>query len=98
MRNGDVQDSPKEVMDLLQRASHLFPVQHPEYRYPASRNPYWTKLHSLRELVYSDNGTELHPGQWRSRFADHSQFLGDRKLHVEIGCNAGHVLVEWAKA
>ena len=81
----------------VESTGHQFPIQHPEYRYPDSRNPYWTKLQSLRDLVYSDNETEAHRGQWRQLFQDHSQFLGDRKLHVEIGCNAGHVLVEWAK-
>lgn len=72
------------------------PVQHPEYKYPPSRNPYWAKLQEqegVRELVYLDNRTEEHRGGWRGRMADGRK---DRVLHVEIGCNAGHVLIERA--
>ena len=81
--------------------NHL-PIFHPEYRYPESRNPYWGKNRKLEGLVYSDNETEVHAGQWREKFSLGStnsaktENEGRRKLHVEIGCNAGHVVVEWA--
>jgi tRNA (guanine-N7-)-methyltransferase len=78
-------------------AGYRLPIGHPEYQYPASRNPYWAKLLELKGSVFSDNETETHSGVWRSQFEDHSN-SGDRKLHVEIGCNAGHVIVEWATA
>jgi tRNA (guanine-N7-)-methyltransferase len=53
----------------------------------------------VRELggrVYPDNETEKHSGVWRSKFPDSSQAQPKRALHVELGCNAGHVVVEWA--
>lgn len=97
-------------------------IEHPEYRYPESFNPYWKKVQELKGLIYSDNATEEHRGEWRSKFpasardASPSSSLSQstrlhvgsppnsaggvtaqrRPLHVEIGCNAGHVLVEWA--
>ena len=81
----------------LTSARYQFPIQHPEYEYPASKNPYWSKLLSLHGLVYSDNQTELNRGNWRKQFRDSNRF-SERKLHVEIGCNSAHVLLEWAKA
>ena len=85
LRHGDVQDPSKSKVSYVG-------IQHPEYRYPASsRNPYWTKIREARGLVYSDNETEKHKGQWRQLFA-----TPGKALHVEIGCNAGHVMVEWA--
>jgi len=64
------------------------PIQDPEYRYAPSRNPYSEKLRQGPGIVYSDNETETLRGQWKKN--------GSEKLHVEIGCNAGHVVVEWA--
>jgi len=64
------------------------PIQHPEYRYALSRNPYAEKLKKGPGIVFSDNDTEAKKGQWKKRDGE--------KLHVEIGCNAGHVVVEWA--
>jgi tRNA (guanine-N7-)-methyltransferase len=72
------------------------PIHHPDYSYPLSKNPYWQKLQELKGSVFSDNDTESYPGSWRSQFVDHPSHK-DRELHVEIGCNAGHVIVEWAK-
>jgi len=69
-------------------------------RYRPSKNPYWNKLRVLQDLAYCDHETELYPGHWRTRFLDRSASQlenKERKLHVEIGCNAGHLLVEWAK-
>lgn len=51
----------------------------------------------IQGSVYSDNETEKFRGQWRSCFKEVPN-AASAKLHVEIGCNAGHVIVEWAKA
>ena len=72
-------------------SANRLPVQHPEYRYPQSKNPYWEKLTGFADRVFSDNLTEAHRGHWRERFAGQPG-----ELHVEIGCNAGHVILEWA--
>jgi tRNA (guanine-N7-)-methyltransferase len=73
------------------------PLDHPEYRYSVSRNPYQAKVRALEGRVYSDNDSETHRGRWRERFADAASHAGPRRpLHVEIGCNAGHVVLEWA--
>lgn len=80
------------------------PIHHPDYRYPPSRNPYWQKNRDLAGRVYGDNDTEAHRGGWRELFPDRQGSGpgreaapgGRRTLHLEIGCNAGHVTVEWA--
>ncbi len=81
------------------------PIQHPDYRYPESRNPYYRKIRELPErLVFGDQDTECHVGEWRSQFLDatektanaKAETSGRRALHVEIGCNGGHVSLEWA--
>ncbi|MGZ3689314.1 MAG: tRNA (guanine(46)-N(7))-methyltransferase TrmB, partial [Bdellovibrionota bacterium] len=77
-------------------SANRLPIHHPDYRYPESRNPYWKKLQTLAGRVYSDNETETHRSEWRKRFPDHADYPGKRELHVELGCNAGHVTVEWA--
>ena len=84
LRHRDVQDPSKSQVIP-------FGIQHPEYRYLDSRNPYWNKIREAQGFVLSNNETELHQGRWRSLFV-----APGRQLHVEIGCNAGHVLVEWA--
>ena len=80
------------------------PVDHPEYHYPPSRNPYGKKLNETFQFVLSDHSTETHHGSWRSQFltptlqpAAYPSSGLHRELHVEIGCNAGHVVTEWAK-
>lgn len=73
--------------------SHL-PIAHPDYRYPSSRNPYWKKLSDVESGAFLDAETENKKGQWRSHFPKEST---DLPLHVEIGCNGGHVILEWAK-
>lgn len=77
------------------------PMSHPDYRYSTSRNPYSAKLKEYEGRVYSDNATESHRGEWRAHFPDAGKHAdghsgAKRPLHVEIGCNAGHVVVEWA--
>jgi tRNA (guanine-N7-)-methyltransferase len=76
-------------------ASNRLSAQHPQYQYPPSRNPYWAKVNELKGRVFSDNNTELYRGLWRQRFADSARHPA-RELHVEIGCNGGHVILEWA--
>jgi tRNA (guanine-N7-)-methyltransferase len=76
--------------------SHKLPIHHADFRYTESKNPYWAKLQDLKGIVYSDHEAEVHAGQWRSQFSDQTA-SSERQLHVEIGCNAGHVIVEWAK-
>ena len=73
---------------MLERLS----IDHPDFRYSESRNPYWTKLREEKLPVYNDGATEAHRGEWRKEF----ETKGLKKLHVEIGCNAGHVVLEWA--
>src|SRR4051812_42016373 len=76
--------------------NYRFPIDHPNYLYPPSKNPYWSKLQELKGAAFTDLDTETHRGQWRSRLPGSAD--SHRELHVEIGCNAGHVIVEWAKA
>ena len=85
-------------------SANRLPIDHPDYRYPESKNPYWTKIKEHAQRIYSDQATEAHRGHWRNQMPDASQAklaASDpqkrRPLHVEIGCNAGHVSLEWAK-
>ena len=70
----------------------FFPIHHPDFRYPASKNPYWSKLQELGQMVFTDHQTEVHRGRWSELFPQSPQ----GQLSVEIGCNAGHVVVESA--
>lgn len=69
------------------------PLNHPEYQYPDSRNPYWGKLRELGVPSFLDQETERRRGSWRESMG----FPPETKLHVEIGCNGGHVLLAWAE-
>lgn len=74
--------------------------EHPAYRYPESGNPYWKKTRELVGIVFADNESEAHREKWRECFRSASTDEKSRsrpKLHVEIGCNAGHVLTAWAR-
>ena len=92
-------ETPENTAALPVKA-HRLPIWHPEYRYPGSTNPYSLKLQELQDRVYSDNLTERHAGNWRNSIPDTlknaAQGTATRELHVEIGCNCGHVVVEWA--
>ncbi len=70
----------------------FYPVHHPDYRYPVSKNSYWGKLQGLSHRAYCDHQTEEYRGRCRELFP-HS---AEGKLTVEVGCNAGHVIVESA--
>jgi len=78
-------------------------VSSPEFRYAPSKNIYWEKLKKLPEdlkgLAYTDHDTESRNGEWRNHFpATLGKALPARiPLHVEVGCNAGHVCLEWAR-
>ena len=80
----------------------------PDFKYAVSNNIYWSKLHCLKPemegLAYADHQTEAFRGIWRSKFKASfapemaaNEKDSSRTLHVEIGCNAGHVVLEWAK-
>lgn len=74
-------------------------VSKPEFKYARSFNPYWEKLNQLPPemagLAFCDGNTEVNRGKWRESFKASTQ--PNDFLHVEIGCNAGHVSVEWAR-
>lgn len=68
------------------------PVEDRKYRYPPSKNPYWSKLKALDGRVYWDHRTEEHAGKTHSVYKSPA-----KRLEVEIGCNAGHWILERAK-
>ena len=96
---------------MIAPSAYRLPISHPEYRYPVSKNPYGAKLEVYRERIFCGNTGEGNRGQWRQQFLDSKSpasaetDLGEREIfpkkrreiHLEIGCNAGHVVVEWAK-
>ena len=61
----------------------------PAYRYPGSGNLYWKKLQAIKPFAIADNACELAERQFT--------LDPNRPLHVELGCNGGHVTLEWAK-
>ncbi len=88
MWNGNVQNSRRQ--EIRSQDFLRLPVSHPEYRYSISRNPYAERLRSLEGFAFGDHDCEALRGRWHS-------MLGSRELCVEIGCNGGHVLLEWAR-
>jgi tRNA G46 methylase TrmB len=71
------------------------PLDHPDYRYSEAKNPYSAKLKEFPDIAYSDQDTETHAGSWRTRFKGVKD-PENKELHVEIGCNTGHVSRAWA--
>lgn len=61
-------------------------------RYATSANPYADRLKQAHVLANEE--TEQWAGKWRERLGLSQQV----ELHAELGCNAGHVIREWAKA
>ncbi|MBS1961040.1 MAG: tRNA (guanosine(46)-N7)-methyltransferase TrmB [Bdellovibrionales bacterium] len=74
-------------------SAERLPLTHPDYKYGLARNPYSAKLREFPSLAYSDNATETYAGAWREKFGIPG---AGRELHVEIGCNTGHVTRAWA--
>jgi tRNA (guanine-N7-)-methyltransferase len=70
-------------------------MSHPDFRYGKARNPYSAKLAEFPGIAFSDHGTEEHAGHWREKFPLQSK--SRLPLHVEIGCNTGHVARAWAE-
>ncbi len=64
---------------------------HPQnqFRYLPSANPYCAKIRGFAPWAFTDEDTEQFRGKWVSEF-------GGERIMVEIGCNGGHVLNEWA--
>jgi tRNA (guanine-N7-)-methyltransferase len=81
MRDRNVQDSPQKIA----KSSH----------YHSSSNCYHHKLQEFPGLVYADDATESYRGSWRKQFQAPNRY--DAPLYVEIGCNAGHVILPWAQ-
>lgn len=81
----------------MNRAMRL-PLTHPDYIYGQAKNPYSAKLKEFPTLAYSDNATETFAGKWRDYFGISAALDSGkiRELHVEIGCNTGHVTRAWA--
>jgi tRNA (guanine-N7-)-methyltransferase len=77
-------------------SSERLPLTHPDYIYGVAKNPYSARLGEFPGLAYSDNATETFAGSWREKFAVSAP--KKRELHVEIGCNTGHVTRAWAAA
>ncbi len=73
-------------------------VDHPDFKYQPSPNPYSRKIDewSKEGLCFGEGATEQFAGRWREQFRDGVSADTRRKLHVEVGCNAGHVILEWA--
>ena len=76
-------------------SAERLPLTHPVYVYGPAKNPYSARLGEFPGLAYSDNATETHAGSWRERFPV-AGAPTRRELHVEIGCNTGHVTRAWA--
>ncbi|MCM0606161.1 MAG: tRNA (guanosine(46)-N7)-methyltransferase TrmB [Xanthomonadaceae bacterium] len=66
-----------------------------DHLYRPSQNIYYAKLMALTEGAFTDKQTEAHKGKWRDKFALKS--LHKPELHVELGCNGGHVTLEWSQ-
>lgn len=86
--NWNVQNLKHEKILIPKTLKHS--VNSPDFIYHASRNPYHLKLKDLGDRVWCDQDTELNQGKWRSILKNKTE------LHVEIGCNAGHVIVDLA--
>lgn len=83
-------------MPSTRPSNGFLPLQHPNFRYGIARNPYAAKLAEFPDLAFSDHATEEYAGSWKTRFPD-AKGARTRKLHVEIGCNTGHVTRAWAE-
>lgn len=84
---------------LTEQPPKRYSVSDPRYQYLSSKNIYWDKLKNLppelQGLAFLDHDTETHRGNWRGQFQ--ATNATRPTLHVEMGCNAGHVTLEWAQ-
>lgn len=85
------------MQDITPAPSRV-PVPHPDYAYPPSKNPYSRKVKDFPGLVYSDHETEGLTGRWRDSFPESLRADPALELDVELGCNGGHVILEWGRA
>ena len=72
------------------------PIEHPEYCYPESINKYAQLISDSGGQIISGNDVETFRGRFAKEFASLTT-SETPKIMLEIGCNAGHVLVEKAK-
>lgn len=95
--------TPSTTVESVPPGSNQYSLTSPDFRYSSSYNIYWEKIKNappeMQGIAYGDHDTEKHRGQWREQFrlAAETSDVKQRLLHVEIGCNAGHVTLEWAK-
>jgi len=72
--------------------AHLHPyqrcVEDPHYSYPPSLSTYAFLLKKSQNNVLINSETEKHKNQWKTLFA-----FPYEKIHLEIGCNTGLVLL-----
>lgn len=80
MKNQDIALKPYQL-----------PVSHPEYRFQASKNPYFKKIQNHPTLVSWDHQAEEKKGKWIS-FVQSQSTHPLHRLHLEIGCSTGHVM------
>lgn len=87
---------------------HFRNPKNPDFKYPASHNPYWDKIlqeglnlvdsskytkMSSQLPLFLDHHTEIYAEKWRETLS----FPPQSTLHVELGCNAGHVILPLAQ-
>lgn len=73
---------------------YTLPLNHPDYEYPEARNIYAERLKKFSGKVFSDRETETFKNHWKSHFPE---LPASSELHIEIGCNTGHVVRAHAK-
>jgi tRNA (guanine-N7-)-methyltransferase len=69
-----------------------------EFKYAPSLNIYAHKIGETHLPCACDQKAEEHRGEWTKLWNHTTKNLGTpKKLHVEVGCNGGHFLLERAK-
>lgn len=68
----------------------FYPKQDPRFLYPRSRNPYARLLEALLQQDPERLGLDAGPEQEKGRWQERAQ---RKPICLEIGCNAGHVLL-----
>jgi len=81
---------------MKQAPAHQYSVIHPDFKYPRCTNLYWKKIKELNHpQIFLDHDTENKKGNWSKHCQDKLGFT-PKEIHLEIGCNGGHVLLELA--